>query len=160
MILSIDPGNVTGVAVFDEHYPEIPPITYEVPGGLLGFVEWFQDYGWYGRHPYVAQLYIEDFIIRPDTHKKTREPAAYLILGYVLGKCMEYGIPCLKIGPAEHTPFTEYKTKSKSKIVRLGWSAPSKDMHADSASSVLLVGLMKTHRSIAKDLLRGISLSS
>lgn len=154
MILAVDPGNVTGIAVFDEKYPAIPPTTAEAPGGLPGFVEWWWDrVEWWD----LDQVFVEDFIIRSDTHKKTREPDAYLILGYVLGKCYEYDIPCLRIGPAEHTPFTNYKTKSKSKIVRLGWSSPSKDMHADSAQSVLLVGLMKTHADTARALLGTIA---
>lgn len=154
MILAIDPGNVTGVSRFDT-YTLQPPHVEEVPGGLYGFVEWWEWSAW--RHSYPEQVFIEDFIIRPDTHRKTREPAVYETLGWVKGKCHELSIPCMPIGPAEHTPFSGYKKKSTSKIRRLGWSAPSKDMHADSASSVLLLGLTRTHKEIATQLLKEIA---
>ena len=149
--IAIDPGNVTGVAVYDEGMPR--PDTYEVKGGLWGFVKWAMVTPLFD----FDMVFVEDFIIRPDTHKKTREPAAYELLGWIKGTCYEYQVPCYPIGPAEHTPFSDYKRKRKSKIVRLGWSAPSKDMHADSASSILLLGLVRHNSHHARELLKEIA---
>jgi hypothetical protein len=160
-ILSIDPGNVTGIAWFDTRWPDKNPTVEEIPGGLFGFIDWWQCNVWKSPdawHKRPSRVFVEDFIIRPDTHKKTREPAAYELLGWIKGRCYEHAIPCSPIGPAEHTPFSEYKLKKKSKIVRLGWSAPSKDMHADSAMSILLLGLKRDHYEVAAELLKGIVL--
>lgn len=151
--LAIDPGNVTGVALYDTTWPvDRPPTVSEVEGGLYGFVDWEADL-WM---QFSDRIFIEDFIIRPDTHRKTREPAAYELLGWVKGAAHVLGVPCDVIGPAEHTPFSDYKKKKTSKIVRLGWSAPSKDMHADSASSILLMGLKRTAPEVAHRLLKEI----
>lgn len=154
MILAIDPGNVTGIAWYDPSEPQCPPQCWEVEGGLYGMVDRFpanNSLRWD-----CEQIVMEDFIIRPDTHTKTREPAVYETLGYMKGWAWSREIPCMMIGPSEHTPFSEYKKKSKSKIVRLGWSQPSKDMHADSAMSVLLLGLTRLYPTIARDLLKEI----
>ncbi len=153
MILAIDPGNVTGIAWFDPSEWEKPPRTEEIPGGLIGFVDWWETKVW-SRD--LNQVFVEDFIIRPDTHRKTREPAAYEIIGYVKGKCHVRDTFCMMIGPSEHTPFSGYKKQRTSKIKRLGWSAPSKDMHADAAASILLLGLTRMHPKIAHHLLKEI----
>ena len=152
--LAIDPGNVTGVAYYNSRTPKVPPLTYEIGDGLKGFVQWWDNSA---EPEFAQQAFVEDFIVRPDTHKKTRQPAAYEILGYVKGKCLEEDLPCMVIGPSEHTPFSEYKKRKKSKIVRLGWSVPSKDMHADSASSILLLGLVRTNFAAISPLLLEIS---
>lgn len=150
MILAIDPGNVTGIAWMGDNGQVT---SFELDDGLAGVVWWWNHSKY---HQDLTQVYVEDFIIRPDTHRKTREPAAYEIIGYIKGKCIEHDIPCMMIGPSEHTPFSGYKKQRTSKIKRLGWSAPSKDMHADAAASILLLGLMRTHRHLVADDLKEI----
>lgn len=150
-ILAIDPGNVTGVSFYTE---EGAPSTNEIPGGLFGFVDWWHQEGWWEHTDMVA---VEDFIIKADTHKKTREPAAYELVGWVKGKCHEENIPLDVIGPGEHTGFSAYKVKKRSKLVRLGWSNPSKDHHADSASSLLLLAITRHDPVTANALLGGIA---
>lgn len=153
IILSIDPGNVTGIAWYNTVHADERPEVGEIDGGLFGFIDWWvENVAPQG----IDQLFVEDFIIRPDTHKKTREPAAYELLGWIKGECHRLGTPCEPIGPAEHTPFSDYKLKRKSKIVRLGWSARSKDMHADSAQSILLLGLKRTNYEVFENLMKEI----
>lgn len=156
-ILSIDPGNVTGVAWYDTDDYTTAPRVAEVPDGLSGFVEWYDDLDspWWK----WDLVLVEDFIIRPDTHKKTREPAAYELLGYIKGTCYMNGVPCQPIGPAEHTSFTEYKKKRKSKVVRLGWGGEwTKDLHSHSACSILIIGLKRNDPETAARLLKEIAL--
>lgn len=153
-ILAIDPGNVTGVAWW--HHSDFK-VRAEIERGLYGFVDWWRSnvggLGW----PEPDLVLIEDFIIRADTHRKTREPAAYELLGWVKGKCHEAGIPIDVIGPSEHSGFSAYKTKKTSKLVRLGWHIPSKDMHYDSAASILLTGMKRHDRLTATALLKEIA---
>ena len=154
--LSVDPGNVTGVAHWNSNNPDVRPSTLEIPGGLYGLVDWWitegQDW-WQG----VGQFFVEDFIIRPNTHKLTRQPAAYEALGWVKGWCHGNGHPCGVIGPSEHTPYSSYKVKRDSKIVRLGWSTWTPDLHEDAACSVLLMGLKRTNLGALAPLLERIA---
>ena len=157
IILAVDPGNVTGIAWYDTSHPEDKPEVEEIEGGLRGFVDWWDRNARYlNEDDSTFEVCIEDFIIRPDTHKKTREPAAYETLGYVKGTCFAAGSTCYVYGPSEHTPFSAYKIRKASKLVRLGWSTPSKDMHADSATSVLLLHLVRRHPAVARKLLKEI----
>lgn len=155
-ILAIDPGNVTGVASFDTRFPRMAPRTLEIPDGLRGFVNWYMVEDDYDMAFQVNEIAMEDFIIRPDTHKKTREPAVYEIIGWMKGFAYQNGVPYYMYGPSEHTPFSDYKKRKLSKIVRLGWSVPSKDMHADSATSVLLMHLVRYHTKVMYPLLEEI----
>ena len=161
-ILAIDPGNVTGVAFYNTGRVtrRAPPQVEEIPGGLYGFVEWWVDDqadGWPALYGPYDLILVEDFIIKVDTAKKTREPAAYELLGWIKGMTYVEQIKLDVIGPGQHTEFSGYKKKKTSKLVRLGWSNPSKDMHADSASSILLTGLKRHAKPIANQLLKEIA---
>ena len=156
IVLAIDPGNVTGLSFYDTRYHPLPPITAEIPGGLPGFIEWYMTdtQGWWKLADHIV---IEDFIINASTHKKTAQPDVWKILGWVEGTCYAQNKPRMTIGAGEHTSFTAYKLRKKSKIVRLGWDNKSKDLHADSASSILLVGLTRLNRPHADELLKEIT---
>lgn len=154
-VLSIDPGNVTGYAYYDTAIPG-PPVVGEIDDGLYGLVDWWS-YNVFSDYDIApTQVIVEDFIIDAKTHQKTREPAAYEGVGWVKGECRRIDLPCTVIGAGEHTPFSDYKRRRTSKIVRLGWSVPSKDMHADAASSLLLMGLYRHDYIHAAELLKGI----
>jgi len=120
-IMAVDPGNVTGVSVYDTLSPE-PPATYEIPRGLYGFVDYWPTLA--AMHGEIHLVAVEDYIIRPDTHRKTREPDAYELLGWVKGKCHELKISCMPIGPGEHTPFSDYKRKQGDRV-GLNWRVPN-----------------------------------
>jgi hypothetical protein len=152
-ILSIDPGNATGVALytFAPNYPEfISQFTSrEVRGGLESFVREVH-------LPNYDAVFIEDFIVNPLTHTKTRQPAAYEILGYVKGVCLQMGTPVYWYSPAEHTKHSLYKEKEGNKVKALGWSFSSKDDHADSAASIMLLGLKRNYYEHYRELLRSV----
>ena len=146
-IIAIDPGLVTGVALIyeDDRYP----VTYEIPGGITGFVEW-----WSSQFFYTKQVLIEDWMVRPNTYKMTPQPDAYLIIGYMQGKCIENGVPLMKIGPSEHKSFNGKGKKMKTR--RLGWGERSKDNHHEDACSVLLLGMTRCDTQRAHALLKEI----
>jgi len=101
-------------------------------------------------------VYIEDWTVRPNTHKLTPQPDPYLIIGYVQGKCIESKVPFMKIGPSEHKSFTG-KGK-QSKVRRIGWiTETTPDGHAEDGASVLLSGLLRTHRDLVTPLLKEIA---
>lgn len=148
-VLAIDPGNVSGVALWDSLLEY--PLSKEIPEGLAGLVAFLETV----RPRTLDLLVVEDFIIRPDTYRKTREPAAYEGLGYVKGWAMAHGIKFLVVGAGEHKSFNG-KGKS-SKVRRLGWvGGPTKDGHAEDACSLLLhgmrVGWPETARAMLKEI--------
>lgn len=151
LILAIDPGNVTGVAI---RANDGTVATGEYPHGLDGIVDFLVEYK--ATLPSLPDLIVvEDFIIRHDTHKKTREPAAYEGVGFIKGWARMHGIPVQLVGPAEHKSFNGKGRRSK--VQQLGWAEKTKDGHAEDAASLLLLGLVRNYRPIAADLLRDIA---
>ena len=145
IFLAIDPGLVTGIAYHNEGRVQ----TAEIPGGILGFVDWWSE------EVTPDQVYIEDWIVRPSTHKLTPQPDPYLIIGYVQGCCRKLGVPLLKIGAGAHKSFTGKGRKSK--VRRIGWiTEKTKDDHAEDAASILLTGMLRTERELIAPLLKEI----
>ena len=155
-IISVDPGLVTGVGTLTPGSPEGRFIVKfeEIPGGIAGFARWWDVQ--FGHDGVVGQVYIEDWMVRPNTHKLTPQPDPYLIIGYIQGWCSIHGIPLLKIGPGEHKSFNG-KGK-QSKVRRIGWiTETTPDGHAEDGASVLLSGLLRTHRDLVTPLLKEIA---
>lgn len=153
--LAIDPGLVTGAAYFDTKYPDEDPFTWEIPGGLAGFVEWHWDtVSEYHGPFYTDHVTIEDWRVRPNTHKLTPQPDPYLIIGYVQGYGYREEIPLSKVGPSEHKAFNG-KGKN-SKVRRLGWGEATMDGHDEDACSLLLHTLRREEKTIFADLMKGI----
>lgn len=147
-ILAIDPGNVTGAALLYPNASE--PETWEVPDGLDGFVRW------YNMAVFADEVWMEQFTINAETHKKTREMAALHIIGYVLGTNLLRGTPTKMVLPRDHKRFSQVPSKT-SKIARLGWGERTKDGHSDDACSILLYALTKpAHYERLSQLLGGI----
>lgn len=150
-IIAIDPGKVTGIAIYNTEDQDGPE-TYEVPGGIVGFTEWFHDRIWGWGEP--DHILIEDWMVRPNTHKLTPEPDAYLIIGGIQMWCINQHMPLTKIGPSEHKSFNG--TGKSMKTRRLGWGERSKDNHHEDACSVLLLGLVRIDHAAATRLLKEI----
>lgn len=76
-ILSLDPGETTGVALIGFEPKLGPAVTYhrQVTGGLEGFIEWFNSFP----EAYYDEVVCESFILRPGVHGANIEPA------YVIG---------------------------------------------------------------------------
>lgn len=150
-LIAIDPGNSTGIATLQvgDKVGDTTPWTYELSGGLRSFVHCFEDLSKFD------EIWMERFTINAETHKKTREMDALYIIGWVLGEAELLRIPVNLVHPGDHKKFSGVPKKD-SKISRLGWSARSKDGHADDACSILLYGLTQSQPGVALDLMRGL----
>lgn len=152
--LAIDPGLVTGVATY---FPEVDskPQLEEVPGGIKGAAEWLAPILVHNHLASFDFVFIEDWNVRPNTHKLTPQPDPYLIIGFVQGLCHVRGTPLVKLGPGEHKGFNG-KGK-KSKVRRIGWvEQTTKDDHAEDAASVMLSGLLRVEPGLVEPLLKEI----
>ena len=147
-IIAIDPGKVTGIAVW---HGSGKPDTYEVEGGIHGFVDWWNDRA----APLPDLIAIEDWMVRPNTHKLTPEPDAYLIIGGMQMWARTQRVHFHKIGPGEHKTFNGKGKAMKTR--RLGWGVRSKDNHHEDACSVLLTALTRYDRVTATALLNDIA---
>lgn len=124
MILSVDPGGTTGVAVAASsvHF-------YEIPGGHTGMVDWFTmflvSYG------YPDIIVCESFIPRPGA-KSMQYDALYLI-GYLSGWAHLHGVPFKLQSPAQAKSFA-----TNDKLKAAGFYPVGKG-HAQDAARHLLV---------------------
>lgn len=145
--VSVDPGLVTGAALLSPKGDAV--FATEIEGGIEGFVWWWYLYVDGGLPDHV---FIEDWMVRPNTHRMTPQPDPYLIIGYVQGWCILNDVPLIKIGPGEHKTFNGKGRKSK--VRRIGWvTETTKDGHAEDACSVMLTGLLRTRPDLVTPLL-------
>jgi hypothetical protein len=76
-ILSLDPGETTGVAIIGFDPKRGPAVTYcdQITGGPVGFIRWFKSLptDWYD------EIVCESFVLRPGVHGANITPA------YVIG---------------------------------------------------------------------------
>ncbi len=153
LTVAIDPGLVTGVAYLYHSTDDV--YTREVPGGLLGFVDWWEENIMTSAKYIPDQVFIEDWMVQPNTHRLTPQPDPYLIIGYTQGWCHLNGVPLMKIGPGEHKSFNGKGRKSK--VRRIGWiTETTPDGHAEDGASVLLTGMLRTDRDLIVPLLKEI----
>jgi len=140
MILGIDPGGTTGVAIYRQ--PSDTTISLEIEGGLTGFVREFPHFR------EVSHVFIENWRVRGNSHKLSQQQDPYLILGYVLGRCLNHGIPCTVFEPSQHKGLTKVGTKH-SLVRTLGYTTKQSG-HAEDALSVLVAGRLKTDKGFAQ----------
>lgn len=153
-VMAIDPGKSTGIAVLGKDHDL--PYSREVPGGIRGFVDWYHN-EMVLETGLPTHLAIENWRVRPDTYKKTQQPDAYLILGWVIGECLRYHVPLTIFEPSDHKKFSKVNgPKAQNKIVRLGWGHRTTDDHEDDACSVLLKSLEKYDHHRLERILRSI----
>ena len=137
MILAVDPGKATGVAMYYPTYPDHPPAFQSavVPGGLTGFAEWFQDY-----KDYTGIIICEKFTIGAMQTRTTSQYDALYINGYLMGVCyLERHYLTLIQQPV--TSAKNFATNDKLK--KLGWYDPRDGGHAVDAARHLLTYLSK-----------------
>ncbi len=129
MILAIDPGGTTGVAAY---YPaQVSTDFFEVPGGYIGFVDWFWENGMnYG----LQQVICESFIPRPGA--RSMQYDALYIIGYLAMHLHRDGTPFKLQSPAQAKSFA---TNPKLKAAGL---YPVGQGHAQDAARHLLVHLV------------------
>ena len=149
MILSIDPGGTTGVAIYESGQFR----SLEIPDGKAAFYRWF---GGITDSADLEDLTVvcESFTIPTATASKSRQDDPYMILGYLSGWCLLHSVPLHVQSPGQAKSFS-----TDSKLRRIGWYEGTKGGHANDAARHLLVYLV-THRSdhSVEDLLATLAL--
>ena len=152
MILAVDPGGTTGVAL----HGGLPVTTwfFEIPGGHLGFVDWFHATsapgGSYADHQ--LDIVCESFIPRPGA--LTHQPDASYIIGYLKMWAHRKGMSFKLQSPAQAKSFS---TNAKLKAAGL---YPIGMGHAQDAARHLLVYLVQAYPQgeVARKLSEGLNL--
>jgi hypothetical protein len=132
MILAFDPGLATGVAYYSPNLDDFH--SDEIPGGLLGTVDWFEDFFYFN---YPSVVIVEKFTIMDSTAKKTRQYDAIYANGYLEARCHTLEVPFVR-----HTVSNVKTFATNDKLKRLGWYKGGAG-HADDAARHLLFYLAK-----------------
>lgn len=134
IIIGIDPGNVTGMALWDLE-KEAPTQWLEEPSATVGNAlrKWL-DY-FVPAHAEVV-LSVEKYTMTPGI--KTAQPAALMVMG-VLEDIAQFR----DIKLDYHLPSTTKKQVSNTMLRKLGWWTPTKDGHANDALRLLLCELSR-----------------
>lgn len=137
MILAVDPGGTTGVAMFRGHNRE--PHFEEVHDGHHGFVRWMAD-----QWDEFEQIICESFIPRPGA--RSMQYDALFIIGWLDGEALLRGVPFKLQSPAQAKSFA---TNDKLKAAGL---YPVGKGHAQDAARHLLTYLAPRDKWIASKL--------
>lgn len=133
MILSVDPGGTTGVALWNTHVLEDPTF-YEVPGGLLGFVDWMEENT--DQHE-LSLIICESFIPRPGA--RSMQYDALWIGGY-----LQAGAHLRRISFKFQSPATAKSFSTNDKLKAAGFY-PVGLGHAQDAARHLLVHVVSAN---------------
>lgn len=121
-IIAIDPGGVTGIAV----YSGGPVRLYEWEGGFEGMCNWLQCTSMWD----VSAIVIESFTINAGTHKK--DPVAIYDTLYIIG-AVHFVARAKNIPVVMQSPQKAKSFGTDDKLRRLGWYNPSKGGHQNDA---------------------------
>jgi len=145
MILAVDPGGTTGVAIWRPHYGIFTAL--QVPNGRLGFFEWFDSCDWAAQSKVDLAIVCEDFIIGAHTLKKTLQVDPLRIIGYLEGWSHILDVPFKLQAPATGKGFG-----TDTKLKHVGWYTPGLPHATDAARHLLTY---TRNRPEVTDLLRG-----
>lgn len=140
-VLAVDPGLVTGIALYTE---ATVFMSDEVDGGALGFADAFRQalMAWNFTH-----VVIEDFIITSATLTNTRQYDPLYIIGWLGIECFHLGIPFTKQTPSNGKSFG-----TDDKLRHLGWYSRTPGGHRNDAARHLVTFLAKRDKNIVKRL--------
>jgi hypothetical protein len=146
-ILALDPGKTTGYAWLDSSgafgYGEIE--------GRFAVYSALRQWAAAGARP---EIVIEEFTVRGETHKMSRQPDPWAIIGYVEGLCDQHGWSFDTQTPGQAKGFA-----TDDKLRAMGWEATTKGGHARDAARHLLTYLARKYGKpgqLGHDLLRSI----
>ncbi len=136
-VIAVDPGGVTGIAVYDEDWSE--PSVRETPDYDSTVFALTTEIN---HHRGIDALVCEGFSIRANTHKL--DASAFSHTTDLIGACRllahERGIPFVRQTPAQAKGFA-----TDDKLRRLGWYTPSPGGHGNDATRHLLTYFARTH---------------
>jgi hypothetical protein len=144
--LAIDPGLTTGVAHYDTRTREFGSLEIEGRHNLYDYLagDWTlgiepRAYRVWAEHGivYPPVLIVEDWTVRGDTHRFTRQDDPHRIIGALDYLAYTHDVPMRLQTPAEAKRFA-----TNDKLRALGWYEGGEG-HADDAARHLLVALVK-----------------
>lgn len=127
-VIAFDPGKETGWARIQDGKFE------SGQGRLWPVLFWFDGILEFGRRPTV---FCEDFIITPQTAKKSRQTDPLDGIGALKFLARKYDLALIMQTPAKAKAFA-----TDDKLKALGWYRPTKGGHANDAARHLMVGLV------------------
>jgi hypothetical protein len=132
IIIGIDPGNVTGMAVWNSHRAKLSVREIEKStdvsvhlGRLLHDTT---------RRGGPIRVACERFTEMPGRRAKTAQPTAQKVCGMVEATCAIYGIKLIYQSPGDAKKIAPFKMLKK-----IGWWNPTKDMHQVNATQHILM---------------------
>ena len=147
MILSIDPGKVTGVAFM---LPSGVVSTREIEG-RYDLCHWVIDHH---SQLCIDALVCEDFVISQRTIKTTPQKDPLRIIGWLDIWCEKKDVEFVLQTAAQAKSFA-----TDAKLRHLGWFTSEGEGHANDASRHLLVYLVRTDPKRVAELMEGFDLS-
>jgi len=136
IILSIDPGNVSGVGVWDSVLPDNIE-TLEVPYTDTGDFVWGFLYDKASRIEMVVERYTMTGGI------KTSQPDALKLMGV-----LEWMAAFKQVPLHYYLPSTSKKTADNKRLRRVGWYKATKDGHANDGARLVLTHLANRYPEI------------
>lgn len=128
IIVGIDPGNVTGVAVWSPQ--DQKPWWHEIRAETVG--EWLRDLSGIPKMPLPVYMRYEKFTIMPNS-VITPQPDALEVTGVVKDFARQHGISL-----SHSQPRSSKKNHPDSLLRWLGWYVKTKDGHANDAMRQVL----------------------
>lgn len=135
VIVALDPGKTTGWAVY---HCITGLMQFGETAGRFAVYSWVRELAEKGVSPEVV---IENWTVRPDTHKMSTQVDPHRIIGYVEGLCEANGWPFTTQMPGEAKSFA-----TDSKLKALGWEATTKGGHARDAARHLLTYMVNRYK--------------
>lgn len=136
LIIGIDPGNYTGIAVYDTG-TKIAPLTWEIPAEDVG--TWMREFCELVGRPATVHVIGERYTMT--TGVKTAQPAALETMGVMKDQCAHLGWSLSWVQVK-----TSKKTANNDLLRLLGWYTTTKDGHANDACRLVVSGLLRYDR--------------
>lgn len=158
MIISIDPGKVSGVAVWSPEDRAFTAFEYDVLDTIEFVTAAYKLTRELARPFPGIEIVSEKFTISERTIKTALSLDALDINGWLTIQCQRWGVPYKQQTPAQAKSFA-----TDDKLKALDWYERTKDGHANDAARHLVVYLWSEHRdmfnqhllpSLAKDILK------
>lgn len=135
IIIGIDPGKMTGVAVYDTSIPKKHPVTDEIPAAEVG--KWLRTQVSFDYPGPDVRVMGEQFTMSSGG-VLTPQPEALEVMGVVkdmkafLGYHLEWVLPSTS------------KRRAPNELLRkMGWWRPTKDGHGNDACRLIVEGLVR-----------------
>lgn len=145
LILGIDPGLATGVALIDYTDLDNPSVKWSVEHSVEEFYDFLELF--LSNHKDVVSVVIEDYLITDRTSKLSQQPWSLMLIGVTSYLCYKYRVPLKKQKPKDKM-FAD-----NPKLKKIGFWHKGGEGHANDAFRHCLVWLIDRYPRIAKNLI-------